>query len=132
VWPLLERATDYGWPVMVRTGTYTYADLLALAEVARRLPQTPLIAGFGGFADMWFELPGVMAAVPNLYLDASLIWGEAIRDLVAAHGPSRILFGSAEPRSRYRVGLRKLERLELDDGTMRAILHDNAQRIFAI
>ncbi|MFH1267098.1 MAG: amidohydrolase family protein [Planctomycetota bacterium] len=131
-WPLFERATEYGWPVMVRTGTYVYADLLALTEIARRLPETPFIAGFGGFADMWFEVPGVFAATPNLYIEASMIWGEAIRDLAAAHGPSRILFGSAEPRSRYSVSLRTLERLGLDESVMRAILHDNAKRIFGI
>lgn len=115
---------------MVRTGAYVFADVLALVDVARRLPQTPFIAGFGGFADMWFELPDVFAATANLYLDASLMWGEAIRDLVAAHGPARVLFGSAEPRNRYSVNLRTLDRLGLDDDARRAILHDNAQRIF--
>lgn len=130
--PLLERAADYRWPVMVRTGAYVFADVLALGETARRLPQTAFIAGFGGFADMWFELPGVFAATPNLYLDASLMWGEAIREIIAAHGPTRVLFGSAEPRNRYAVNFRTLARLGLADDDRRAILHDNARRIFGL
>ncbi len=130
--PLFERAAAYGWPVMVRTGTYIYADILAVAEVARRFPKTPFIAGFGGFADMWFELPHVFETTPNLYLDASMMWGEAIREIVVKYSASRVLFGSAEPRNRYAVNLRTLDRLEFDEPTRRAILHDNAKRIFGL
>jgi predicted TIM-barrel fold metal-dependent hydrolase len=130
--PCYERAARFGWPVMVRTGTYVYADLLALAEVARRFPRTAFIAGFGGFADMWFELPGAFEATPNLYLDASLMWGEAIREIVHRCGASRVLFGSAEPRNRYAVNLRTLERLELDAAARKAILYENAAGIFGI
>jgi uncharacterized protein len=130
--PLFERAAEYRWPVMVRTGMYVFADLLAVVEVARRFPGTPFIAGFGGFADMWFELPGVFGSTPNLHLDASMMWGEAIREIVVAHGASRVLFGGAEPRNRYSVNLRMLDRLGLDDDAMRAILHDNAERIFGL
>lgn len=130
--PLFERAADYAWPVLVRTGMYVYADLLALVQVARRLPETAFIAGFGGYADMWFELPGVFGATTNLYLDASMTWGEAIRGIVAGHGASRILFGSAEPRNRYAVNLHTLDRLELEASARRAILHENARRIFGI
>jgi predicted TIM-barrel fold metal-dependent hydrolase len=130
--PLFERAADMGWPVMVRTGLYVFSDLLALVEVARRLPETAFIAGFGGYADMWFELPGVFGSTSNLHLDASMMWGEAIREIVVAHGPSRVLFGGAEPRNRYAVNLRTLDRLGLDEAARRAILHDNARRIFGI
>lgn len=130
--PLFARAAANRWPVLVRTGVYVFADLLALVEVARRFPETPFIAGFGGYADMWFELPGVFGATPNLYLDASMMWGEAIREIVQTHGASRVLFAGAEPRNRYAVNLKTLDRLGLDAPSLRAILHDNAQRIFGI
>lgn len=130
--PLFERASNYRWPVMVRTGLYTFADILALVEVARKFPETPFIAGFGGYADMWFELPESFGKVENLYLDASMMWGDAIREIVKTHGASRVLFGSAEPRNRYAVNLRTLERLELDESARRAILHENAARIFGL
>jgi predicted TIM-barrel fold metal-dependent hydrolase len=130
--PLFERAADYRWPVMVRTGAYVFADVLALVEVARWFPETAFLVGFGGFADMWFELPEVFGATANLYLDASMMWGEAIRDVVADHGPARVLFGSAEPRNRYTVNFRTLDRLGLDADARRAILHENARRIFGL
>ena len=115
---------------MFHTGTYVQSDILAVAELARRYPATEFVAGFGGFTDMWFELPGAIASVPNLHLDASMLWGEAIRQIAAAHGPERVLFGSAEPRNRYAVALRSLERLNLEDHARQAILAGNARRIF--
>jgi predicted TIM-barrel fold metal-dependent hydrolase len=117
---------------MFRTGAYVNADVLALAEVARRYPQTNFIAGFGGFADMWFELPGVFASLPNLLLDGSMMWGDAIREIVRDHGAARVLFASGEPRNRYAVNLRTLDRLDLDAASRRAILFGNAKRVFHV
>jgi predicted TIM-barrel fold metal-dependent hydrolase len=130
--PVVERAADYGWPVMMKTGAYIYADILALAEVARAFPQATFIAGFGGYADMWFEMPIALRNAPNLLLDASMIWGAGIKEIVERHGPGRVLFGGAEPRNRYAVALKTIDRLGLDEASRRAILHDNAARVFKI
>jgi uncharacterized protein len=128
--PLYERAAEYGWPIMFRTGTYVFADVIAVVEVARRFPQINFIAGFGGYADMWFEMTAAIGAVPNLYLDGSLLWAEGVEEVINTHGTERVLFGSAEPRNRYRVNLRSLERLELADDIRRAIFYENAERLF--
>ena len=128
--PFYERAAEYGWPIMFRTGTYVFADVIAVVEVARRFPQINFIAGFGGYADMWFEMTAAIGAVQNLYLDGSLLWAEGIEEVINTHGTERVLFGSAEPRNRYRVNLRSLERLELADDIRRAIFYENAERLF--
>jgi predicted TIM-barrel fold metal-dependent hydrolase len=128
--PLYERAATYGWPIMFRTGAYVFADVVAVVEVARRYPRTNFIAGFGGYADMWFEVCGAIGSVPNVHLDTSLLWADGIAEVIHAHGPTRVLFGGAEPRNRYRVNLRSLERLELPESTQRALFHENAERIF--
>lgn len=130
--PVFDRAAEYGWPVLARTGTFVFADVLALAEVARAYPQTTFIAGFGGFADMWFELPTAIRNAPNLMLDASMIWGAGIQEIVDRHGAERVLFGSAEPRNRYKVVLRTIDRMGLDAAARGAILHDNAARVFKL
>jgi predicted TIM-barrel fold metal-dependent hydrolase len=127
---IYEQVADYGWPIMFRTGTYVFADVLAVAEVARRYPQVEFIAGFGGYADMWFEVHGAIGAVPNLHLDASLLWADGIDEVIQAHGPTRVLFGSAEPRNRYSINLRSVGRLTLSEATRRSVLHDNSERIF--
>jgi len=130
--PLLEFAVSTGWPVLFHTGTYIYSDILAVAEVARRYPQAPFIAGFSGFTDMWFELPGVFAETPNLYMDTALIWGGAVEEIVASCGVERVLFGSAEPRDRYAAALRRVERNALSAEQRNAILGGNARRIFRL
>lgn len=128
--PLYERAAEYRWPVLFRTGSYIFADVLAVVEVARRHPSIEFIAGFGGFADMWFEINGAIGSVPNLHLDSSMLWSDGILEIIKAHGPERVLFGSAEPRNRYRVNLRMLDRLELPAAARDAIYFGNAERIF--
>jgi uncharacterized protein len=129
---LYERAVSYGWPILMRTGTYVFADVLAVVEVARRFPDLNIIAGFGGYADMWFEIDGAIGSVPNVYLDASLLWGDAIEQIVTTHGADRVLFGSAEPRNRYRVNLRTLNRIALSAEARESIYHRNAERLFSL
>jgi predicted TIM-barrel fold metal-dependent hydrolase len=128
--PLYERAAEYRWPILFRTGAYIFADVLAVVEVARKFPTVDFIAGFGGYADMWFEINAAIGSVPNLHLDASMLWSDGIEEIIREHGAERVLFGSAEPRNRYRVNLRTLDRIELPAEAREAIYHQNAQRVF--
>ncbi len=130
--PIVGRASDFGWPIMLHTGTYIQSDILAVAELARRHPKTDFIAGFSGFTDMWFELPGVFGSVANLYMDCSMIWGVAIEEIVSLHGSSRVLFGGAEPRNRYSVVLKMIGRLKLSPEQLRDLVYNNAQRIYRL
>ena len=130
--PLLDFASQANWSIMFHTGSYVQSDILAVGEVARKYPRLNFIAGWGGFTDMWFELPGVFAEVPNLHLDASMMWGNAISQIVRDRGAERVLFGSAEPRNRYGVALECLERAELTKEQLRAVLRDNARRLFRL
>lgn len=129
---VLRFAAESGWPVMFHTGTYAYADILAVGEVARRFPQTQFVAGWAGYTDMWFELPGVAASVPNLWFDTSLIWSGAVTQIIDAQGPGRILFAGGEPRNSYNVVLRALARRGITPEQSREIFFDNAARLFGL
>lgn len=130
--PLMDLARSFAWPVMFHTGSYVQSDVLAVAELARRYPETIFVAGYAGFTDMWFELPDVIAATPNLCFDTGLIWSDAVAQIARTFGHDRILFSGGEPRNRYAVVLRAIERHQLADAVIRAILHDNAARIFRL
>ena len=130
--PLLEFAADIGWPVMFHTGTFVQSDVLAVAEVARRYPQTQFILGCGGFADMWFEIPGAIGAVLNLWLETSHTLGDGIRTTLKNAGPRRIVFGSGEPSNCYASALNCLEHLDLDVDTQLAIFRENARQLFRL
>lgn len=130
--PLLDYAVEACWPVMFHTGMFVYSDVLAVAEVARRYPNSRFILGCGGFADMWFEIPGVIEAVPNLWLETSHILGAGIRTVLQGTGARRVVFGSGEPSNRYACALKCLTNLNLDAVTMGLILHDNARQLFNV
>jgi uncharacterized protein len=130
--PLIAFARRAGWPVVFHTGTYIQSDVLAVAEVARRNPEMTFICDTAGFSDMWFELPGVMAEHANVLLCASLIWPRAIDLAVREFGAGRVLFGSGEPRDRIGAALARIDRLELSPADRRAMLHDNAIRVFGL
>ncbi len=130
--PLIAVAREYEWPVVIHTGTYIQSDILAVAELARRFPETTFLCDSAGFADMWFELPGLMADLPNLYYIASLIWPRAIANTIKLYGVSRILFGSGSPRDSLGAAIERIDRLELSDADYRAVMHDNATRIFGL
>ncbi len=70
------------------------------------------------------ELPESFGKVANLYLDASMMWGDAIEDRQDVW-PHRESCSRRRPRNRYAVNLRTLERLELDEPAAQAILHAN-------
>jgi hypothetical protein len=130
--PLIEFAQRINWPVVFHTGTYIQSDVLAVAELARRFPDVTFVCDSAGFADMWFELPGVLTEAANVLLCASLIWPRAIDLAAREFGASRVLFGSGEPRDRLGAALARLDRLELSDVDRLAILHDNAVRVFGL
>ena len=128
--PVLDFAARASWPVMFHTGTFAFSDVLAVGEIARRYPTVPFILGCGGFADMWFEVPGVMESVPNLWLETSHILGTGIRKVLSGVGAQRVLFGSGEPSNRYSCALQTLENLALDADARRRVLYENALRLF--
>jgi uncharacterized protein len=130
--PILEFVAAANWPVMLHTGTYIQSDVLAVAEVARRFPQTQFILGCGGFADMWFEIPGAIREVPNLWLETSHTLGDGIRNVIKSAGYERVIFGSGEPSNRYASVLQCLSRLELTPEAQQAVLHDNAKRLYRL
>jgi predicted TIM-barrel fold metal-dependent hydrolase len=130
--PLLDFAVAANWPVMFHTGTYVHSDVLAVAEIAREYPQTQFVLGCGGFADMWFEIPGAIHDVPNLWLETSHTLGDGIRAVLKIAGHERVIFGSGEPSNCYASTLQSLARLELSPEAQRAVFHANVQRLYRI
>jgi uncharacterized protein len=130
--PLIQFAATKHWPIVFHTGTYIHSDVLAVAELARRHPHLTFLCDTAGFTDMWFELPGLMTDHPNISLCASLIWTKAIANAIKIVGASRILFGSGAPRDSLQAALKRIARLELPESDRRAILYDNAARVFSL
>jgi len=132
VTPIIEFAAAAGWPIMFHTGTYMHSDVLAVVEVARHYPETAFVLGCGGFADMWFEIPGAMSSLSNLWLETSHTLGVGIRAVVETVGPDRVLFGSGVPSNCYGPALKTIDYLDLPYDAKRAVLQDNSRRLFRL
>jgi predicted TIM-barrel fold metal-dependent hydrolase len=100
--------------------------------LARRHAHVTFVADASGFADMWFEVIGVMEAHANVVLCASMIWGKGIGNAINRVGAERVMFGSGEPRDSLAAALRRIERLELADEVRRAVMAENARRVFGL
>jgi hypothetical protein len=97
-----------------------------------RFPQQRLVIAHLGGYHMWQEVRDCLVGLP-LHLDLSYTFGrladETIAQIIAAHGPERIVFGSDYPwmlPAETRAGL---ARLELPEAQEREILAENAWRL---
>jgi predicted TIM-barrel fold metal-dependent hydrolase len=82
----------YRKPLLIHTWG---AEVHALAGLARRFPELPIIVAHAG-GEAWREAIQAARETPNLYLDfcASSVESGRIERALAALGPERLLFGS--------------------------------------
>ncbi len=98
--PLIERATDWGWPVYIRTGTPPTAVPMPVALLARRYPQTRFVMGRSGATDFWIDAVPALVHAPNLVADTAYApWDTVLTSFAreAAVGYDRILFTTDTP-----------------------------------
>ena len=82
--PLIALAAQLNWPVTFHTGTYIQSDVLAVAELARRFPQTTFVCDSAGFTPTCNGLSCAGFAGgdrESFALRIALIWTEAINKL---------------------------------------------------
>ena len=101
----------------------------------RAWPGLILIAAhFGGFR-LWNDVDRELLGLP-VYLDISLTLGflpdEQFVRMARQHGIDRVLFASDAPWQDPAVTLAALRRLPLTPAEQRAILWDNAARLFTL
>ena len=118
---------------------YVPGDGIARIErVLERHPHLTVVVAHYGVPDTarYFES---MERYPSLYLDTTMIFAPESPMLapevasLAATRPERVLYGTDYPNVPHRYSSERegLERLGLSAAAMRAILHDNAERIIA-
>ncbi len=107
-----------------------------LAMLAARFPRLEIIAcHFGGY-HLIEEAREQVIGLP-VYIDTSwpptvgAVGGDTLRELIAAHGPDRVLFGSDWPMASQAAELAAIRSLGLSADDEHAILGGNAERLFA-
>ena len=135
----LERTIERGLVPMVHANADSKDEApWKLEPVARAHPQTTFIL-LDPFTDgeRPRELLHLAERCPNLVFDTALaVSWERIEPMVRTHGPERVLFGSLTGSGVRAAGtphiLGQILEAHLDNAAKRAILGDNARRIFGI
>lgn len=111
--------------------TWGPAEVAKIGRLAEQFPELPIIMGHGG-ANGWREAIDVINNTPNTYTEFcnSSVEPAKARTTIDAVGADRVLFGTDaglfDPA--FCVGL--YEEANLTPDEQRAILHDNAAKLF--
>lgn len=143
-WPLYAACVDLGLAVFVHIGMpgplwpAAHHDPAHLDEVALAFPDLVLVAHHLG--DPWTEVAVRLAARhANLYLCTSAWsptrWPAALLEFLRGRwhgvaGAEKVLFATDHPLLDLGRATRDARALDLDPGVLRALLHDNAARLF--
>ncbi len=128
----LSFANERGLPVLVHRGGEDQWD-----EVAARYPRANFIMAhaclWDGVDPKGKDLYARVRNTPNLHVDVagSASHREALARLVDLVGADKVLFGSDFPMFDFGFELGRVTGSGLESTVQQAILHDNAQRLFA-
>jgi predicted TIM-barrel fold metal-dependent hydrolase len=150
-YPLYEACSSLDIPVMLHcgmswtpSGLARFAQPALLEEAIQKFPSVNFILAHFGWP---WVLEATMLAVkyPNVYLDTAILYSgtpkDALKhvlaeqvglDVVERSLFNKILFGSNYPRIDMRRFVRGVRELGLSNGTEKAVLNDNAQRLLKL
>jgi predicted TIM-barrel fold metal-dependent hydrolase len=111
------------------------AEPTRLLNVVRRFPGLKLVAThLGGWED-WAAVRRLLVGQP-IYFETSFsqpyLADAAAREILCAHPPDCLLFGTDSPWDDQAAALAKLRALQLDEPLLQRILHANAARLLGV
>ena len=148
LWPVYERAQELGWPIIFHSGAFAlgpgrsdHALLKHFPEVLSAFPRLTVVLGHMGFGD--FEGCATIARDhPNAMFDCCYIINgtepspslsdDEATAAIRSVGAERVMFGSDYPWFDPALDAARIRRLPLSDADKRAVLRDNAARLFAL
>ena len=146
--PVYARATELEWPVIFHSGAFalgpgstTQASLENFPPLLKSFPKLTVVFGHMGFGE--FDTCAEIATeFPNAMFDCCFVVNgtepsPAISDEDAVAGfrtvgVERVMFGSDYPWLDPALDAARIERLPLSESEKRAVLHDNAARVFGL
>jgi len=146
--PVYARATELAWPVIFHSGAFALgpgstnqASLENFPPLLKSFPELTVVLGHMGFGE--FDTCAEIAAeFRNAMFDCCFVVNgtepsPAISDEEAVSGfrkvgTERVMFGSDYPWLDPALDAARIERLSLSEAEKRAVLHDNAARVFGL
>ncbi len=148
---IYELCAAYDLPILMHMGDprYDYSHPDRLARVLSDLPTLTVVGAHMGGWDNWDYACETLAKYPNLYVDSSssiasagkhhgltpevvYLDAEHATRLIRAWGTDKVLYGTDYPLWPQDADIEAFLALDLTDTERRAILADNARRVFRI
>jgi len=114
--------------------TETHATPARLKEVMKVKGLKVILAHMGGYRQ-WDDVVKYLVGLPSLYLDTSFcldLPNALFKEMIFAHEPYRILFGSDFPWVRPRQMIDKIRQLDLGKANEEMIFSGNARWLLDI
>ena len=103
-------------------------DIKALADMAKRHPQTPVILGHLGGCN-WIETMDLVSEIPNLYIDTSAYYSTFILGNVINELPDKCIFGVDRPFGDIEMSKQAILTLAKTPSVANAVLGDNIAKL---
>ena len=123
---IMHTGYDIGFPRDRR------ADPAKIAAIIHQFPDLKFVATHLGAWDQWEEVQEILAG-ENIYMDIAFslefMDKDKAKDIINAHPPEKILFGSDSPWADQANAIRLLKDLKLGKDRELAILRGNAEKL---
>jgi len=128
---VMEAAGSFGMPVLFHDGTPPYATPRQIGWLAAKHPNTTVILGHMGLADLWRDAVDCAVLHENIWLQPTGAPVAAIRVAAEAVGTDRLLFGADSGFGSARIlGYRlSLYEAALGEEAFEKVLTENPQKL---
>src|SRR3954466_14448320 len=131
---VLHVAAESGAPVVVAAGLYGVSEPLQILDVAREVPEAPIVMTSGGqinisglgMADAWAAL----TRAPSLHVMTNGEYRQDFIEKLATELPGRMMFGSFSPYFDQDFELARIRSARLSEVARREVEHASADRLF--
>jgi uncharacterized protein len=134
VHPLMQKAGDYGIPVMIRGGYPIVSQPGQIADLAAGFPGTTIIATSGGQINIsggaLEDARLMLVENRNVFMETSGIYREDfIEEMAKVIGAERIIYGSNAPLMDMAFEIMRIEKAHLRDEEKKKIMGENILRV---
>jgi predicted TIM-barrel fold metal-dependent hydrolase len=131
VLPILKKAGELSFPVLLHDGTPPYSTPLQIAAAAEKVPETIIILGHAGLDDLYEDAILACLRQPNIYLSCTSLSCGYIEEIIHRCPTDRLLYGSDGGfiSGLVSAAIDKIKETDASDDVLRKIFFDNPSRL---
>ncbi len=135
---IFEICNEKGLPVLLHTGDSRFdnSNPDRVEKILKRFPELTIIGAHLGGWSIWEDAYKTLSQYPNFYVDTCssfyALSPDTTKRIFEAYGTDKVIFGTDFPMWRQQDDLEYLMKLNLSEGELTDILHNNILRALNI